>query len=177
MERYHPVSYYNKCQEEGLTERCANKPESDTVQPEWTHAGLVNCVVDLIVSNNKPLNLVKSPEFQDLVLYCGQGRIREQDIPHRNKFATAAWVMYLLEKEKIDNDMKTARGHVSPTSDRWSDTNQCSFLAVTAHFINEQGNLQDSLILFQKIDGEHTGANIACALFQVLQVADIVGKV
>ncbi|QRV92764.1 AC9 transposase [Ceratobasidium sp. AG-Ba] len=177
MEKYHPVSYYGKCQQEGLAERCTNMTGVDSVQPEWTHAGLIDRLVDLVVSNDEPLSLVETPEFRDLILYCGQGRIHEQDVPHRDKLATAAWAMYLLEKGKIDEDMKQSRGRISLTSDLWSDANQRSFMAVTAHYINERGSLQDHLISFRKIDGEHTGANIAQALFQVLQESDIVGKV
>ena len=50
--------------------------------------------------------MLENPEFQDILLYCGQGAFNERDTPHRDKLAAAAWAMYLLEKDKIDAEMK-----------------------------------------------------------------------
>ncbi|KAG8729906.1 hypothetical protein FRC10_003305 [Ceratobasidium sp. 414] len=113
------------------------------------------------------LNVVEAPEFRELVLYCGQGRIKDQDMLHRDKLATAALAMYILEKGKIDNDMKYVRGRISLTSDLWSNGSLCSFMAVTAHYIDKDGFTQD----------HHTGANIGQALFDVLQESNIAEKV
>lgn len=63
------------------------------------------------------------------------------------------------------------------TSDLWSDQNLRSFMAVTAHYINNEGELAEHLISFRKIDGQHTGSNIGQALFDVLVESDIVDKV
>ncbi|CUA71633.1 hypothetical protein RSOLAG22IIIB_09736 [Rhizoctonia solani] len=52
------------------------------------------------------MNVIEKDELRGLLIYCGQGRIQDKDIPHRDKLTTAAWAMYLLEKEKIDNEMK-----------------------------------------------------------------------
>lgn len=52
------------------------------------------------------MNAIESPELRELILFCGQSQINDSDIPHRNKLSTAAWAMYLLEKNKIDEEMK-----------------------------------------------------------------------
>lgn len=50
-------------------------------------------------------------------------------------------------------------------------------MAVTAHYIDDQGQLAEHLISFRKIDGQHTGSNIGQALYGVLVESDIVDKV
>ncbi|QRW13009.1 AC9 transposase [Ceratobasidium sp. AG-Ba] len=175
LEKYHPASYYLKCQEEGMMTRLADG--SGDVQPEFTRPGFMDRLVDWAVTTDQPLNVVESLEFCDFILYCGQGGIKDNNIPHRDKLATAAWAMYLLEKARIDKEMKNARGRVSLTSDLWSDSNLRSFMAVTAHYINECGDLKDHLISFRKIEGRHTGENVANALFSVLQESSIAKQV
>ncbi|KDN41816.1 hypothetical protein RSAG8_07187, partial [Rhizoctonia solani AG-8 WAC10335] len=174
----HPALYYAKCREKGLKERLTNS-DSDMVDipPEFTDSGFVDHMLQWIISDDQPMNVVEKEEFRELLIYCGQGRIRDQDIPHRDKLTAAAWAMYLLEKGKIDNEMKSAQGAISLTSDLWTDTNRRSFMAVTAHYINNSGSLVDQLIAFRKINGHHTGANVGHALFEVLQESGITDKI
>ncbi|KAG9082994.1 hypothetical protein FRC07_014046 [Ceratobasidium sp. 392] len=161
MEKKHIASYYAKCYQEGLTQRCAEMNLPAHSQPEFTRA----------------MNVVEGPKLRDLILYCGQGNIKDEDVPHRDKLACAAWAMYLLEKNKIDGNMNRARGRISFTSDLWTDASLRSFMAVTAHYIDEYGTLCDHLIAFRKSDGHHSGENAGQALFDVLQESNIVDKV
>ena len=54
------------------------------------------------------MNATDSPLFRDILLYCGQNKITEEDVPHRTAFTAAAHAMYWLEKEKIDAEMKVS---------------------------------------------------------------------
>ncbi|KAF8235399.1 hypothetical protein L208DRAFT_1179125, partial [Tricholoma matsutake] len=68
-------------------------------------------------------------------------------------------------------------GKISFTTDTWSNPNQSSFMAVTAHWIEsveEQTHtgtekklqLRSNLVGFHKLPGHHTGEHIAhCFLF------------
>lgn len=67
-------------------------------------------------------------------------------------------------------------GKVSFTTDAWSDPNQTSFMAVTAHWIeaieektstgSKKLRLRADLIGFYKLPGRHTGEHLAhCFLF------------
>ncbi|KAG9093931.1 hypothetical protein FS749_013461 [Ceratobasidium sp. UAMH 11750] len=177
MEKYHITSYYAKCYREGLVQRCSDINLPDGTQPEFTRAGFLDRFVDWVVTDDQAMNVVESEELRELILYCGQGAIRDTDIPHRDKLPTAAWAMYLLEKSKIDEEMKNAHGRICLTSDLWSDGNLRSFMAVTAHYIDQYGNLRDHLISFRKINGSHTGTNIAQAFVDVLDESNVLKKV
>ncbi|KAF8689423.1 Encoded by, partial [Rhizoctonia solani] len=176
MEKHHAVSYYTKCREEGIQHIHGPKIAPNT-PPEFTRAGLVKRLVDWIAIDDQALNVVENPEFRELLLYCGQSAFKNSDVPHRNKLATAAWATYLIEKEKIDADMKCARGRISLTSDLWTNVNLCSFMSVTAHYIDNSGELVNQLIAFQKVDGHHTGANVGQVLFSVLLESGISNKI
>ena len=68
-------------------------------------------------------------------------------------------------------------GKISFTTDGWSDPNQTSFMAVTAHWIEatdekistgvkKKLRLRADLIGFHKLPGRHTGEHLAhCFLF------------
>jgi hypothetical protein len=68
-------------------------------------------------------------------------------------------------------------GKISFTTDAWSDPNQTSFMAVTAHWIQaidektstglkKKLRLRADLIGFHKLPGRHTGEHLAhCFLF------------
>ena len=73
-------------------------------------------------------------------------------------------------------------GKVSFTTDGWSDLNQTSFMAVTAHWIEsidektptgpkKKLQLRADLIGFHKLPGRHTGDHLAhCFLFMTDQI-------
>jgi hypothetical protein len=52
------------------------------------------------------MNVVEQPEFRELLLYCGQGALKNKDIPHHDKITTEAHEMYMRSKAAIMREMK-----------------------------------------------------------------------
>jgi hypothetical protein len=50
-------------------------------------------------------------------------------------------------------------------------------VAVTCHYIDDECNLVEALLDFSKVDGEHSGFNLAAKLMGILEEYDIVEKV
>ena len=73
--------------------------------------------------------------------------------------------------------LQSSQGQIWLTTNLWSDEFLRSFMAVTAHYINSQGDMAEHLVAFRKVEGHHTGANIGQILFSVLDEIGIVGKV
>ncbi|KAF8982523.1 hypothetical protein BDQ17DRAFT_1186986, partial [Cyathus striatus] len=48
-------------------------------------------------------------------------------------------------------------------------SNQIAFLAIIAHYINNNGNVEELLIGFQEISGQHTGDNMAEIVWKTLK--------
>ena len=63
----------------------------------------------------------------------------------------------------------------------WSDLNQRSFMAVTAHWMAKGGanrlELRSALIAFREVDGSHTGDNLGHVLYDIIQDIGIAHKV
>ncbi|KAF8691107.1 Encoded by, partial [Rhizoctonia solani] len=180
MKKAHPSEYYSKCMREGLFNRCKDMPSNSLrTQPKFTLDGFIDHLVRWVVVDDQAFNLLDVPEFRDLMLYVGHGRIKDSDLPHRNKLEALAEAMYRIEKDYVDKEMlsKASRGLISLTSDLWSDIRIRSFMSVTAHYVNELGLLRDHLIAFRKLDGHHSGINIGQSLHQVLQELGVAHKI
>ena len=79
-------------------------------------------------------------------------------------------------------------GKVSFTTDAWSDPNQSSFMAVTAHWIEateeksamgsqRKLSLRADLIGFHKLPGRHTGEHLGHCFLFILDRLNIASKV
>jgi len=79
-------------------------------------------------------------------------------------------------------------GKISFTTDAWSDPNQRSFMAVTAHCIqainvktptgsNKKLTLRADLIGFHTLPGRHSGEHLACCFLFVIDRIKVTSKV
>ena len=55
------------------------------------------------------------------------------------------------------------------TLDGWTSPSQTSFLAVTAHFVDEKWELQDITLGFEYLTGKHTGKTLILAFIRVVE--------
>ncbi|KAJ8581992.1 hypothetical protein M405DRAFT_696549, partial [Rhizopogon salebrosus TDB-379] len=69
------------------------------------------------------------------LLYLGEGKIHDKNLPHRTKLTEMILEEFRREYCKMKNDLKNALGRISHTTDLWSDLNLDSYMAVTAHFM------------------------------------------
>ena len=77
---------------------------------------------------------------------------------------------------------KFHRGRISFTTDVWSNANLASYLALTAHWISldeAKGRLElrTALIGFHRLKTRHTGQNLAEAILELLDRANVTLKV
>jgi hypothetical protein len=79
-------------------------------------------------------------------------------------------------------------GKISFTTDAWSDPNQTSFMAVTAHWIqaidentptgsNKKLALRADLIGFHKIPGRHSGEHLGHCFLFIIDCIKVTSKV
>ncbi|KIJ19753.1 hypothetical protein PAXINDRAFT_27839, partial [Paxillus involutus ATCC 200175] len=70
------------------------------------------------------------------LLCLGDGKIDDKDLPHCTKLMQMVITEFQREYNKMKDDLQNALGHVSQTTDLWSDPNLDSYMAVTAHFMS-----------------------------------------
>ncbi|KIK74526.1 hypothetical protein PAXRUDRAFT_121453, partial [Paxillus rubicundulus Ve08.2h10] len=66
------------------------------------------------------------------LLFIG-GDLADADIPHCTKLGELMTERYKVEYAKMLTEIQNSLGHVSFTSDMWTNQNSKSFMAVTAH--------------------------------------------
>ncbi|TFK36372.1 hypothetical protein BDQ12DRAFT_572617, partial [Crucibulum laeve] len=54
--------------------------------------------------------------------------------------------------------------------------NQYAFLAIVLHYVNNDWELEEVLIDFREIIGEHSGANLAHTVWQTLDFYGLLNK-
>jgi hypothetical protein len=51
----------------------------------------------------------------------------------------------------------------------WTSTNHLAILGIIAHYISEEGTLQEYLLAMKVVNGRHTGENLSQYVLQVIQ--------
>ncbi|KAG9088674.1 hypothetical protein FS749_001982 [Ceratobasidium sp. UAMH 11750] len=144
----------------------------------YTPELLAECLAEWIARDDQAFRVVESKEFRRIILLASRApTLQDKDIPRRKKMVKTVHELYLEQIQQIQRELQKARGRISITSDLWSDDILRAFMAVTAHYINEAGELAEHLLAFRRVKGHHTGANVGCSLFSVLNEFDITSKI
>ncbi|KAJ8502691.1 hypothetical protein ONZ45_g11524 [Pleurotus djamor] len=81
------------------------------------------------------------------------------------------------ELKVLINMFSELKSKVSLSLDAWTSSNQHAFLVIVAHFVANDGVLEEVLIDFQEIIGAHSGANLAAVVWKTMNYFGLVGKV
>jgi len=84
---------------------------------------------------------------------------------------------YETVRTNMQNILENLSSKISFTTDIGTSPNTKSFLSLTAHFINENWELQNVLVDFIQIHGSHTGKNIKNTFVSGLNNLSIQNKV
>jgi len=130
-------------------------------------------LIKWIVINQHPFTIVEQPNFISFVhtLYPAT-KMPSADTVKRyivNSYETA--------RINMQNILENLSSKISFTTDIWTSPNTKSFLSLTAHFINENWELQNVLVDFIQIHGSHTGENIKNTFVSGLNNLSIQNKV
>ncbi|KAJ3839627.1 hypothetical protein EV361DRAFT_772349, partial [Lentinula raphanica] len=68
------------------------------------------------------------------LLYVGT-ELSENDIPHRTKLMDLIFNQFDKQFNEMKNELKHSLGHISFTSDMWSNGVLKGFMAITAHYM------------------------------------------
>ena len=82
--------------------------------------------------------------------------------------------MYLKSTNTFNQN---APGLISFTLDTWTSPNAISFLGITAHWIDDNWKLMETLADFHKLSGPHSGENLAEAFMDSCNELGILTKV
>lgn len=116
--------------------------------------------VNFITSCNLPLRLVECPSFRNLLAYLNPDIDTWLPEDHHT---INNWIIrqYDFQKGKIKSRLQSAKSCIHLTIDLWTSGNDLALIGIIAHFVNQQGELEELLLCLKEVEGEHTGQNLS----------------
>jgi hypothetical protein len=83
-----------------------------------------------------------------------------------------------FEKKKLEvkNELTTTRSRIYISFNLWTSPNSLGLITVVAHYLNKDLNARSYLIGLRRINGAHSGENIAEAILPILQEMGIISR-
>jgi hypothetical protein len=132
-----------------------------------------NKLVQWIITSQQPFTVVEESSFIEFVHSLHPGAL----IPSADTIKRNIHKLYKVNIEKIKDILQTVPGKIAFTTDIWTSPSTKSFLSLTAHFIDNEWELQSVIIDFIQIYGSHTGINIKNTFISGLENLSIIDKV
>ncbi|CAL1406041.1 unnamed protein product [Linum trigynum] len=86
----------------------------------------------------------------------------------RNTIKKDCFVIYDLEKQAIMKLLERNEGRVAITTDMWTSSQKKGFMAITAHYVNNNWSLESRIIRFIYVPSPHTSEVLCDVLLQCL---------
>lgn len=161
-----PFEQKNKIQKK-IEDYGLAKPKSDNQEY------LENLLMNWVIISNQPLQEMDNPAFIQFV----NGLNPHFKIPSRNNLKKKIEARYDEEKEKLKNVLSLTPYSINLTSDIWTSNANESYLSLTAHYLDSDWALKNSVLDIDKLPRPHTAKNIATRIFEILEDFDIYSKV
>lgn len=127
-------------------------------------------LVRYIVESAAPFSTVTQSSLQQLLFLAHEAPSRSSLLlPSRSTITRDMKELYDKCKIHIAEELQK-QNHIAYTIDGWTTPYmKASFLAVTAHWIDENWRQHAVTIGFEKITGAHTGQNLAQIMYRILE--------
>jgi hypothetical protein len=124
--------------------------------------------VKFIAACNMPLRLVECPEFRALLSYLNTDI--NSWLPNAHK-TVRTWVtrQFEIEKGKIKIRLQNAKTVIHLSLDIWTSPSNKPIFGIIAHYISENGALEQVVLAMKEIEGNHKGENLAPVLMEVIR--------
>lgn len=147
--------------------------------PAFDQGMFERLLAEWMAACDQPFTEVDRPELRKLLQYTFYhgGGSKEFHIPNHTTMNTKIMKFGKQALDGIISMFAELDSKVSLSLDAWTSPNQYAFLAIIAHFVTNDGRLEELLIDFTELIGEHTGANMADAVWSTMKRYGLVGRV
>jgi hypothetical protein len=90
-------------------------------------------------------------------------------LPSRDTFRRWFLTEFEKGKQKVMEDLKTARSNIHLSFHLWRSPDFDPIIAIAAHYIDAKGRRQTKLLAVRQLRGEHSGENIAEIVLEVIE--------
>jgi hypothetical protein len=124
------------------------------IQVELNSETLRSAIVYMIADSDLPFAFVERKSFRDLVRLLNQDAVALINTTNQKSIATHVTRMYDQSEKTIRNNYIKKQISISFTQDAWTAPNVTAFMAVTAHFIDENFQMRDLTLAVPHVEGE-----------------------
>ncbi|TKA65602.1 hypothetical protein B0A49_12935, partial [Cryomyces minteri] len=123
--------------------------------------------LDWMVRDNISFSQATSPKIRRLFELSGLQGTNLYPVSHNTP---RDWIMKLhqVQQVQIKELLTAARSRIHLSFDLWSSSSGLSLVGVVAHFIDQDAHLKVVLLGLRRIEGDHTGENIAVCITSVI---------
>ena len=118
-----------------------------------------------IVTSDQPFSVVDDPKFEDLLEYLK----KDVTVSSRRTIMRRLDEMYEQKKEELMETLNGFKSKYSITCDVWTSKNQLSFFGITIHYNDDSWQIQEGLLAFKFLEGEHDGFSLSKSMIEVLE--------
>ncbi|KIJ07535.1 hypothetical protein PAXINDRAFT_158391 [Paxillus involutus ATCC 200175] len=186
----HDKIYLVKCQEANATPNHLAIPPTVTIGddgsvttiPTGASQGSLNGFMQQTAKSSKEGMLEHIVEFLVREDQYQCPRMKESDIPHQTKLQDEILAKATEVEAKLCEHLKGVPGQISITFNAWTSSVYDPYLIIMAHYIDSlagqpnEWKLKARTLAFTAIDRDHSGANTAGIITQVVQWYGLCGK-
>lgn len=125
-----------------------------------------------IIKNDQPFSVVDNIDFEDMMEYLN----KDITINSRRTIMRRLDELYAEQKEALKVKLNGFESKFSITCDVWTSKNQMSFFGFTIHFIDDNWVMQQNLLAFKFLEGEHDGKSLSEAFLKVIDEYEIADR-
>lgn len=129
---------------------------------KFSQAALDDLIALWIAVENKSFTVVDSEWFQDIFRLLSSNSLNTFVVKKSTFFTNHCMDMYQIRRRNIIKYFEeNVSARVSFTTDCWTSPNMHGFMAITAHFIDDEFKLKNFLLDFIPLEKPHTGEYLA----------------
>ncbi|KAJ0432485.1 putative transcription factor/ chromatin remodeling BED-type(Zn) family [Helianthus annuus] len=122
-------------------------------------------LAEMVIVHEYPLVIVEHRGFRKFV--CGLQPFFK--VPSRNTLKSNIMKIFEYEKQKTMRILEKNTSRIAITTDMWTSSNQKKgFMAITAHFVDDNWKMQSRIIRFIYVPCPHTAEVLAGVLYESL---------
>jgi hypothetical protein len=132
-------------------------------------------LIMFIITCNIAFSVVESPYFQALLNCCSTALAPFFIKAHST---VRRWILEEFEKKRLQvkAELATARSRIHISFDGWTSPNGLAIVGVVVHYLDKDLINRSYLVGMRRINGAHTGENIAGAVMPALVEMGILPK-
>jgi len=117
-------------------------------------------VTQWVVLTDQPFSATEHPSFTRMIEAANE-IVSLPPMMKRKAIKDNVVKDFASQRKILAETLSSNSSMLSFTLDAWTSKNQLAFLGITVHWIDDDFNLHNTLFDFIKMDGSHTGVNLA----------------